>query len=283
MSSSHLDRWAFGMSKIEGDDAAGSASSAKAGGKIQSSSSGTNATAGTRSEDKRKRADSTEIAAERISNVSLDGPPFGEKVRVESIGGNTPGPGPSFLSQQVASFTGSASSSRGGVNEPPPYTSSSPTGSPEGARTRGLGSGMPMSIDAEQTIPLLDGTEKITVKIADLGNGECHFESSISVPFLSMQCNLHLPFKISRKLCNLYSTVLSNVVIFILVVGMACADGTHSHVSHMGRASFHRRYPDTAISLSRSHSWGEVGSQRGHLECSMCGMLLLRGSRSFAV
>lgn len=195
-SQSHLDRWAFGMSKIEGDDAPASFGSPKgdksAAAGPSSSSSGAKlqkSTSSTSTEDtKGKRADSTELAAERISNVTLDTSPFGEKVRLDSSK-NAKAAGPSFLSQQVASHVGGSSSGSGSggrpsasssshapqqTTSPPPYMSDSTVGSPEDptAETR------PMSVDADATtvmqraVPILDGTEKITVKIADLGNGE---------------------------------------------------------------------------------------------------------------
>lgn len=155
-SSSHLDRWAFGMSKIDGEAASkpGSFGSAK-----------DNARAGGNGREKEKetRADSMEQAAERISNVTLETSPFGEKVRP----GKSKAAGPSLLSQQAPS--GSQAPERSTSANPPPYAHDSDkrrSGEPVAPISSSA-----MSVDGQ--FPLLDGTEKITVKIADLGNGAC--------------------------------------------------------------------------------------------------------------
>ncbi|KAH9857387.1 kinase-like domain-containing protein [Lenzites betulinus] len=83
-STSHLDRWAFGMSKIEGAAGASGPGSVGSASKVKSGSDDGNTS--------RKRADSTEQAAERISNVTLDAEPFGEKSRAESAKGRQGGP-----------------------------------------------------------------------------------------------------------------------------------------------------------------------------------------------
>lgn len=74
------------MSKIDGapsgPGSVGSASKVKSG-----SDDGTGASDGNGG--KEKRADSTEQAAERISNVTLESSPFGEKARPEGKGGST--------------------------------------------------------------------------------------------------------------------------------------------------------------------------------------------------
>ncbi|GJE88223.1 kinase-like protein [Phanerochaete sordida] len=163
-SSSHLDRWGFGMSKIDGESKPGSVGSASEGKKKGSTSAA----------DAGPRSDSMEQAAERISNVKLEGSPFGEK---QAPGRGKPS-GPSLLSQQAPA---------GAVREPPreranppPYTEGAPAGDAGADGPAAPVSSSAMSVD--QQLPLLDGTEKITVKIADLGNAtwvEHHFTDDI--------------------------------------------------------------------------------------------------------
>ncbi|KAL6308528.1 kinase-like protein [Sparassis latifolia] len=151
-SSSHLDRWAFGMSKIDGDGGDG--------GDAQPGSLGSD-----------KREDSTEVATERISNVTLDGSPFGGKARTRPD--TKPAAGPSLLSRQAPPHAGPS-------NAPPPY-SSEPSSLQEGPAPE-LDAMLGTSAMSVDSMPLLDGTEKITVKIADLGNAtwvEHHFTDDI--------------------------------------------------------------------------------------------------------
>ncbi|EPQ50731.1 kinase-like protein [Gloeophyllum trabeum ATCC 11539] len=167
-SSSVLDKWSFGMSKIDDGGASKPASvgSAKASG-FESDKEGP------------KREDSTEQAAEKMSGVTLDTADFGKR---------TPPPagsqaGPSLLSQQAP--TNIAAGEPGGEapagrerSMPMPSTSTS--------------TDVPLSSSAmsQDSIPSRDTTvssiyeanEKITVKIADLGNAcwvEHHFTDDI--------------------------------------------------------------------------------------------------------
>ena len=158
-SSSHLDRWAFGMSKIDGEASKpGSFGSAKEGA-LEMKKKGS----GSKDDEPGARSDSMEQAAERISNVKLEGSPFGEK--------QTPGKGksagPSLLSQQAPSVRAAPRSSE--AANPPPYTEGALDADPAANGPAAPISSSAMSVD--QQLPLLDGTEKITVKIADLGNG----------------------------------------------------------------------------------------------------------------
>ncbi|KAK0445352.1 kinase-like protein [Armillaria solidipes] len=117
-SSPMLDKWSFGMSKIEGE------------------------------EPDKKRADSADLAAE-VGNVSLENG-FGEKVTPHAAK-----TAPSLLSQQ-APHAVTSSSSR--PLEPSP------------------------TLQNSREDPVYDGHEKITVKIADLGNAtwtEHHFTDDI--------------------------------------------------------------------------------------------------------
>ena len=114
------------------------------------------------SSSKEKRPDSAEAAAERMSGVTLDSSPFGEKTRPDPGKGKQAGP--SLLSQQAP---GAAAQSQPSV-QPPPYSSTSDD--PMGASETPLSTSA-MSVDGLGAV--YDGPEKITVKIADLGNGEC--------------------------------------------------------------------------------------------------------------
>ena len=115
------------------------------------------------------RSNSMEQAAERIQNVKLETSPFGEKVRH----GKAKAAGPSLLSQQAP---GDAGSSSAAATDTPPTPSKPPPYSEGGAAPNGGGPNDPsvstsaMSVD--QNMPFLEGMDKITVKIADLGNGE---------------------------------------------------------------------------------------------------------------
>lgn len=163
-SSSHLDRWAFGMSKIDGE----ASKPGSHGSTIEIKKRG--AAGGSGSKDDTApapREDSMEQAAERISNVKLEGSPFGEKQQPNKPKAS----GPSLLSQQAASQkqpAPDAASAASGSANPPPYTAGSSDPPPSDGPAAPISSSA-MSVDAQ--LPLLDGTEKITVKIADLGNG----------------------------------------------------------------------------------------------------------------
>lgn len=147
-STSHLDRWSFGMSKIEADGGPSGAGSPSGSVDVKEIS---------------RRADSTEQAAERMSGVNLNTSPFGEKTRPEKA---KPPAGPSLLSQQALAKSTSSVPGEGG-----PVAGSSTqvyTEEPEGMADPPDGESA-MSVDP--AVPTLEGMEKITVKIADLGNG----------------------------------------------------------------------------------------------------------------
>ncbi|KAL4244514.1 Serine/Arginine-Rich Protein Kinase [Abortiporus biennis] len=176
-SSSMLDRWAFGMSKIEGE-----ASKPGSLGSSRGAAGGTGDDTGS----KDKRPDSTDQAAERISNVTLDGSPFGEKTRPNPAKPS----GPSLLSQQAppnpqqkppSSISPPPALSTSSSTNPPPYTPQTSSGrAPQSMTTDTPISSSAMSIDG--SILPYDPLEKITVKIADLGNAtwvEHHFTDDI--------------------------------------------------------------------------------------------------------
>ena len=106
-------------------------------------------------------------AAERISNVKLETSPFGEKLQPGKAKS-----GPSLLSQQAPGQTSSSSSKRGQPRPPPSPSNPPPYDEDEQPASAGPmppASSSAMSVDPN--MPILDGLEKITVKIADLGNG----------------------------------------------------------------------------------------------------------------
>ena len=167
-SSPKFDKLAFGMSKIDGDTTSkpGSFGSGSA---LKENSSGSAPAAGAgipEASSIPKRADSTEATAARISDVSLD-PGFD---KMPSPHPANP-PGPSLLTQMAPNQPAASSSSS------QPQASST---------TKPAGSGGPISSDPKlsisgespqpsfgdtSTTSSVEGMEKITVKIADLGNG----------------------------------------------------------------------------------------------------------------
>ncbi|KAH9923759.1 kinase-like protein [Epithele typhae] len=182
-SSSHLDRWAFGMSKIEDAGANGGASGP---GSVGSSKMKDPDAEGDDGRDGKGRSDrrqgpapdgdadmAAEDAAERIGNVTLNSSPFGEKTRPDPAKAKQAGP--SLLSQQAPPVAGPSTSA---ALEPPPYTASGGD-DPMGSVDTPLSTSA-MSIDGVGAV--YDGQEKITVKIADLGNAtwvEHHFTDDI--------------------------------------------------------------------------------------------------------
>ena len=109
-----------------------------------------------------RRADSTEQAVERMSGVNLNTSPFGEKTRPEKA----KAAGPSLLSQQALAKSAGPAPGEGG-----PIAGSSTqayTAEPEAMVDTPDGESA-MSVDP--AVPAMEGMEKITVKIADLGNG----------------------------------------------------------------------------------------------------------------
>ncbi|KAH8100428.1 kinase-like protein [Cristinia sonorae] len=171
-SSSVLDKWAFGMSKI--DDSADGPPSAS-GSKPASLGKDLVELNGKAPE---KRADSTEQAVEKLSGVSLESSPFGQKTRPENKAA-----GPSLLSQQVAAAAQTAPS--------PIQVSASTSHGPAPAVTQGRQPALSIAHEGMEGIGELlesgaaqvgDVIEKITVKIADLGNAtwvEHHFTDDI--------------------------------------------------------------------------------------------------------
>jgi len=161
-SSSHgaspmLDRWAFGMSKIDGGASAGASgpgSLASPPGGVRESSAGA---------DDKVHAVEMDQASERIAQLLRD-PSFDENSSLPS--GHKPS-GPSLLSQQAPNHGRVASAQRTTAN-----------GSDDGTSPPSSGAGSSMALDPQSGG--LEAVDRITVKIADLGNGERSF--SVIVP-----------------------------------------------------------------------------------------------------
>jgi serine/threonine-protein kinase SRPK3 len=157
-----LDKWGFTMSKIDGEGSDGKPSSFGSG-------------SGGRSKDvidreledavtsKTKRADSTELtaAANKISLSNRDPNGFGEKTSPHPANP----PGPSLLTQQAPPHPEYPPSPEPRMR-PPPLTELPAVDLPLSTSV--------MSIDSKDTFSTssaLEVSERITVKIADLGNG----------------------------------------------------------------------------------------------------------------
>jgi serine/threonine-protein kinase SRPK3 len=153
-----LDKWAFGMSKIDGDDGGG------AGGSKPSSFGATTEDRRYNSNSKDKM-DSTERAAEGISNVSLEPDRF-----VENASHKANHLQPSLFTQRVSSPSKKAESSESELHyqrraEPPPPP-------PHSARSTTNSMAVDSELDGAHNAETAVYTERITVKIADLGNGK---------------------------------------------------------------------------------------------------------------
>lgn len=170
-----LDKWAFGMSKISADD--------------ESPSKGSS---GKEDERRTTRADSTEQATQAIGKVSLDNSEtprlhLGEKTSASVV---RPAPGPSLLTQQAPS---------NGQRAPEPSTTASTASDPLPLTDTPLSTSA-MSVDAlsrqstldsgssESRTSLAEASERITVKIADLGNGEAPLPLLPPPPRPCMRC-----------------------------------------------------------------------------------------------
>ena len=168
-SSPMFDKLAFGMSKIDGE-------ATSKPGSYGSGSVASRASTGLGISDMpSKRADSTEVAAERISNVSLHSSGFNKMTTPHPANP----PGPSLLTQMAPSQPAASTSS-----QPHAASISKPPVEPSAVDPKLSSSIMSMdSVLAETSTTassLLDNTTKITVKIADLGNG-WYFLSCISI------------------------------------------------------------------------------------------------------
>ncbi|KAG6330115.1 hypothetical protein ID866_8974 [Astraeus odoratus] len=179
-SSPMFDKLAFGMSKIAAGEATSKPGSYGSSYVPKDGSSGSGAASSVSALDaSSKRADSTDIATERISHVSLDAG-FSKMTTPHPAHP----PGPSLLTQMAPSAGKSAA-----TPAVPPQASipKLPSSGDVSSMDPKLSTSM-MSIDsarqsmASTASSVLEGTEKITVKIADLGNAtwvEHHFTDDI--------------------------------------------------------------------------------------------------------
>jgi serine/threonine-protein kinase SRPK3 len=157
-SSSHgaspmLDRWAFGMSKIDGVTSSGPSGPTS----LTSPPSGVRES----SVDDKVHAVEMDQASERIAQL-LREPGFDENSHKPS--------GPSLLSQQAPNHGRSGNAQRIPAN-----------GSDDSVSPSSSGAGSSMALDSQSGLEALD---RITVKIADLGNGERPVLISFLVPTL---------------------------------------------------------------------------------------------------
>ena len=164
-SSSMFDKLAFGMSKIDGEPTSKSGSYGSGSVTKENSSGIAEASSSCR------RADSTEVTADRMSNVSLDAG-FNKMTSPHPI----QPPGPSLLTQMAPNHpptTGpSSSQSQGPLTAKPAGSGDSISSDPKPSTSMMSGeSPQPSFADTSTTSSGLEGMEKITVKIADLGNG----------------------------------------------------------------------------------------------------------------
>ena len=234
-STSHLDRWAFGMSKIEDAGGASGPGSVSSSSKVKAvvddtANEDANANANVNVGANDKRADSAEDTAERIGNVTLDSSPFGEKTRPEAAKAKQAGP--SLLSQQApGTASGStplpSASASAGAAPPPPYSSS--TDESMSAADPPLSTSA-MSVDGVG--PVYEGPEKITVKIADLGNGA-------------------------------YAHIILHSRVGVHVGSDA---DTYTCVQQRGSSTTSRTTSRRGSTAVRRSSWGPSGAERGHLE-----------------
>jgi len=154
-----LDRWAFGMSKIDGSTGTGGAPSISVSAAASRPASLTSPPCFDResSVDGKTQCHAVEMdrASERIAQL-LREPGFEKK----SLPNAHKAPGPSLLSQQ-------APHDPGAPRIPPEGPDEDAGGAVDGTTT----DPGPMALDP-QSAGGLEAVERITVKIADLGNGE---------------------------------------------------------------------------------------------------------------
>lgn len=164
-SSPMLDKLAFGMSKIDGE-ATSKPGSYGSGSKDGSSAPGA-ATSFSLLGVSNKRADSTDIATERISTVSIN-PEFSKMTTPHPANP----PGPSLLTQ-MAPFAGASalSSTKAQASMPKPMSSADLSSVDPKLSTSMMSIDSAKQSMASTISSVFEGTEKITVKIADLGNG----------------------------------------------------------------------------------------------------------------
>jgi serine/threonine-protein kinase SRPK3 len=184
-SSPMLDKLAFGMSKIDGEGGGGSGPGSVGSGSGSGGAGGGIPIPGKERGGERDGTDTddTDDAAERISNMSIDshghGHGHGGFDKKSKPHPSIP-PGPSLLTQQMAP---SSSSTTTHTTAPSFSMSTSSTNTTSGVSVSvSVSETTPLSMsvdsnpsqsfgDETSSSSLLEGNERITVKIADLGNG----------------------------------------------------------------------------------------------------------------
>jgi serine/threonine-protein kinase SRPK3 len=183
-SSPMLDKLAFGMSKIDGEGSkpgsVGSAGAVAGTGRetrseVKERGGGTKDVGGSGDDD-------TDDTGERLSNMSIDSHGFDKKTKPRP---SNP-PGPSLLTQQMApSHTGTTTSTiaTSSSSIAPSELTGTTSDIPLSTSIMSVDSNPSQSFGAEtSSSSLLEGNERITVKIADLGNAtwtEHHFTDDI--------------------------------------------------------------------------------------------------------
>jgi hypothetical protein len=163
-----LDKWAFGMSKIDGEGRESGSGSPMAVNDVSKTVV-----------DKEKEGEGALVQA--AEGISISSTPFGQKSNVLP-----PGAGPSLLSQQAPRYRSDSDhgGDHGGAGGEVDYFTV-PT-APAVVKADGERERMAVDVDGDvdgDALGTQASTERITVKIADLGNGEC------SLPFPSLSFN----------------------------------------------------------------------------------------------
>jgi serine/threonine-protein kinase SRPK3 len=192
-SSPKFDKLAFGMSKIDGE-ATSKPGSFGSGSVTKEYSSGSAPATGLgipETSSSSRRADSTEVTAKRLSDVSLDS-------GFDKMTSPHPAhpPGPSLLTRMAPNHpTASSLPSQSQAPSTTKPTGSGDTISSDTKLSTSIMSGespQPSFADTSTTSSMLEGTEKITVKIADLGNGTSRWTCR-SLERLCLECSCLIP------------------------------------------------------------------------------------------
>ena len=162
-----LDKWAFAMSKIDGKGRAASAAESPGDGSIEGNGSG-----GGSREGKFREVDEAE---EKIGNLSLNSNKFDKNKKLHP----TNPPGPSLLTQMAPNSSRSHSPARPSESTLSTFSTEAPSLSTPATTTvsdiplsMSVGSVTGQSLADSGSSGVNDGyNERITVKIADLGNG----------------------------------------------------------------------------------------------------------------
>lgn len=259
-SSPMRDKWAFGMSKIEGGDSGAGSDPAAAPISRSTSSDLVGAVA------------SVSISSSAPTSQSPPAPGVNGASAAKASTAIAPHLGPSLLSQQAAARAGrgagatdSAESTSALHNPPAPSIDIEVGVEAEAEATK---TDPAISDPAQGLVAAMEGIqegmggqqgqahERITVKIADLGNGES--ESC----FTLLRLGSALSGFLSSSLPPSPSSTVTDSILFSPI------DPSHSN---MDDAPLHGRHPDAAVPLPRGHPRRQVGHERGRVERGVCG------------